>query len=86
MALYGAAKAPAVPLNVDGSVVVALTDSTGGTANETLLEVVPGGAGATAGAFSDATTRDAAITIINDNFADLAAKVAALITHLNDGR
>ena len=86
MTLQGAAKAPATPLYGTGAVVVALTDSTGGTANETLLEVVPGGSGAAAGAFSDATTRDAAIVIINDNFADLAAKVAALIAHMNDGR
>ncbi len=86
MTLYGGAKAPGDPLREAGTTVVALTDSSTGTANEELLPVVSGGSGATAGAFNDATTRDAAITIINNNFADLAAKIAALITHLNDGR
>ncbi len=45
----------------------ALTDSTSGATVTTLLEVVPGGSGATAGAFNDAAARDAAIVIINDN-------------------
>ncbi len=128
MTLHGAAKAPAVPKNVDGSTVAALTDNSGGSATETLavatniaaltdstggatvttlLEVVPGGSGDATGAFSSGTTRDAAIVIINDNakalvvaliaqklvntaltnaVASLAAKVAALISHSNDGR
>ncbi len=86
MTLYGAAKAPADPLREAGTTVVALTDSSTGTAVETLEPVVSGGSGATAGAFNDATARDLAITVINSNFATLAAKVAALLTHLNDGR
>ncbi len=113
MTLYGAAKAPGNALREAGTTVVALTDSSGGTAAETLAArtntaeltnsvggtpadtlavatnigsvtdgttgsadgdlkpVVSGGSGATAGAFNDATTRDAAITIINDNFKEL---------------
>ncbi len=89
MTLYGAAKAPGDPLREAGTTVAALTDSSGGTAAETLavvtnhtaltdstggatvtdlLEIVPGGSGATGGAFSSSTTRDAAIVMINDNF------------------
>ncbi len=39
MPLYGAGKAPAVPLNADGTTVAALTDSSTGTASETLAAV-----------------------------------------------
>ena len=39
MTLYGAAKAPADPLREAGTTVVALTDSSGGTAAETLAVV-----------------------------------------------
>ncbi len=119
MTLYGAAKAPAIGLAADGTTVAALTDSSTGTASETLAaatnidllvdnstgsvsdtlaaatniatladntsgvagsdlkEVVPGGAGATAGAFNDAAARDAAIVIINDNFKDLVVAAIA---------
>ncbi len=86
MTLYGGAKAPGDPLREAGTTVVALTDSTTGTANEELLPVVSGGSGAAGGGFSSGTTRDAAIVIINSNFADLAAKISALLDHLNDGR
>ena len=39
MTLYGAAKTPAAALTADGTVVVALTDSSTGTASETLAAV-----------------------------------------------
>jgi hypothetical protein len=70
MALYGSAKAPAVPAYVDGSTVAALTDNSGGTASETIAVI-----GAT---YDQAEVRNAV--------ASLAAKIAALIAHMNDGR
>ena len=39
MTLYGAAKTPAAALTADGTVVVALTDSSTGTVSETLAAV-----------------------------------------------
>ncbi len=57
--------------------ITALTDSTGGATVTTLLEIVPGGGGATAGAFSSSTTRDAAIVMINDNFKALTVAAIA---------
>ena len=40
MTLYGAAKTPAAALTADGTVVVALTDSSTGTASETIAAMV----------------------------------------------
>lgn len=50
------------------AVVVALTDSTTGTANDTVSDV--------GGAFNQAT--------LNNNFADLAAKINAILTALKN--
>lgn len=74
MALYGSAKAPAVPKYDDGTTVTASTDDTGGTASvtDTLVEVTD-------------TTVDVS-ALINANFATINAKLQELIDHLNDGR
>lgn len=56
-------------VGLDAIAIVALTDNSGGTANDTVVAMpVVGGSGAT-------TAQEAAV---NDNFADLSAKVNAL--------
>ncbi len=64
--------------------VVALTDSTGASADSTIADVstaVTGvdGTGSNAASKADVDTR---LTAINANFADLAAKINALIERL----
>lgn len=54
-----------------GSIGAALTDSTGGTANDTLAAVGATNSGDVSG-------------VINSNFADIAAKLNAIIKMLND--
>ena len=56
--------------NSDGSVVVALTDSSGGTASETIVAI--------GGTYDQAEVRNAV--------ASLAQKISDLIDHMNDGR
>lgn len=86
MTLYGAAKAPAVQSNLDGTTVGALTDNTAGTANETLQALTdPADAPGTADALRDDLVANL-IPELRNNLADLAAKINALIIHMNDGR
>ena len=88
MALYGAAKAPTIPKTSDQSTVAALTDNSGGTANQTLEDVVTVVTGVD-GIGSNAASKvdvDARLVSIGNNFADLALKLSDLISHLNDGR
>ena len=87
MALFGAAKAPAVP-DAKGATVGKLTDSTSGTADGTVADVstaVTGVDGTGSNAASKADV-DARLAAINDNFAELTQRLNALIDHLNDGR
>lgn len=64
--------------NPPGAEIGALTDSTGGTADGTLSAIPAGGTGAAAGGWDTAGNRDTAIVNINNNFAELSAKVNAL--------
>lgn len=89
MALYGAAKAPAVAKNDDGTTQGSLTENSGETSpDETIADVstaVTGvdGTGSNAASKADVDSR---LTAIDSNIADLAAKLNALISHMNDGR
>lgn len=75
MALYGAAKAPAVEKNDDGTTQGTLTDNSGGTSG-----------GDTIAAITDAGTGEAELVSTQNAIATLAAKVNSLIDHMNDGR
>lgn len=89
MTLYGAAKAPAVPSNLDGSTQAALTESSGDTTpDETVADVstVVTGVDGTASNAASKVDVDARLVAIDSNFADLARKINNLITHMNDGR
>lgn len=81
MPLYGAAKAPNVP-DDNGQRVLALTDNSGGTANETLEDI----AGLTISGTYDAAEVQALRDATANDIADLAAKISALIDHMNAGR
>lgn len=62
--------------------IVALTNSTGGTANNT-VEAVPAATAATTDtSAASLTSTNAALTIINNDIADLTVKVNALLTAL----
>lgn len=82
MALYGGAKAPIVPANADGTTVAALTDNSGGTADQTLAAVKTLTISAAYSQAEIQALRDA----VADDIADLALKISDLIDHLNDGR
>lgn len=73
------------PANPDVRVTVALlTDSSTGTAIDTVDPMVAGGTGTASGGWDTAGNRDTSITAINDNFASLSAKINALLTNLKD--
>lgn len=79
MALLGAAKAPIVPKNSDGTTVSVLTENSGaigGTNDGDLPDIGTVGGGYT----------QAEVVAIRDAVRELAAKVNALIAHMNDGR
>ena len=82
MSLLGAAKAPVIPKNSDGTTVAALTDDSGGTANQTLEAVNSLTIGGTYSQAELQAVRDAC----GNNIADLAKKIEDLISHMNDGR
>ncbi len=62
--------------------LVALTDSTGGTANDTLVAVPAATAASTDTSAASLTSTNASITAIKNDLADLAAKVNAIIAAL----
>lgn len=72
----GTASNPAI------AAVVALTNSTGGTANNT-VEAVPAATAATTDtSAASLTSTNAALTIVNNDIADLTVKVNAILAAL----
>ena len=79
MALLGAAKAPVIPKNSDGTTVAALTENSGdigGTNDGDLPDI-----GTVGGSYVQAQA-----VAVRDAVRELAAKVNELMTHMNDGR
>lgn len=79
MALYGAAKAPAVEKAEDGTTEVDLTEdgsAIGGTNDGDLPDI-----SAVSGTYTQAE-----VVAIRDAVREVAAKINALIDHMNDGR
>lgn len=100
MTLHGAAKAPNVLKSDDGSTEGQVTDSTGATANTDTVDAsaATDNSGGTADGTIEAVSGSGADAAINNNFAELNAKVNEvrddiatlaekinnLIDHLND--
>lgn len=79
MALYGAAKAPAIPKYSDGTTQGVLTENgsaIGGTNDGNLPSI----------ASVSGTYTQAEVVAIRDAVREVAAKINALIAHMNDGR
>ena len=80
MTLYGAAKAPAVANKDTGATVEALTDSSGGSASETLAVGVNTDALTHAVGTADDTVADVtgsfSQSILNDNFKEVTDQLA----------
>jgi hypothetical protein len=62
--------------------IVALTNSTGGTANDTVQAVPQATAAVTDTTAASLTSTNAALTIINNDMADLTVKVNAILAAL----
>lgn len=65
---------------LNGAAITALTDSSGGTANNTIAAIPAATAASTDTSAASLTSTNASINALKDAVADLAAKVNALIT------
>lgn len=68
--------------NAEAAALVALTDNSGGTANDTIAVIPAATAASTDTSAASLISTNAAVTALKDAVADLAAKVNAIIDAL----